>query len=95
MKLLILWILLKGNKYQGGDHFAHCTCSLVTDSQPILQPPTLYVCPNEIVTYTCYDRQIVAIDWIAEPYIKAMDPIRYVASTATHAGTWFSTNQPY
>ena len=51
--------------------------------QPILQPPTLRVCPNEIVTYTCYDRQILAIDWIAEPYITAMDPIKYIASTAT------------
>ena len=46
-------------------------------------PPTLYVCPNEIVTYTCYDRQIVAMDWIAEPYIPAYNPIKYVASTAT------------
>ena len=36
----------------------------------------------EIVTYTCYDRQIEAIDWIAEPYITAIDPIKYIASTA-------------
>ena len=46
-------------------------------------PPTLYVCPNEIVTYTCYDRQIVAMYWIAEPYITAYNPIKYAASTAT------------
>ena len=45
-------------------------------------PPTLHVCPNEIVTYTCYDRQILAIDWIPEPYITAIDPIKYIASTA-------------
>ena len=45
-------------------------------------PPTFHVCPNEIVTYTCYDREIVAIDWIAEPYITAFDPITYAASTA-------------
>ena len=51
--------------------------------EPTLMPPTLYVCPNEIVTYTCYDRQIVAMDWIAEPYIPAYNPIKYVASTAT------------
>ena len=38
--------------------------------EPTLMPPTLYVCPNEIVTYTCYDRQIVAMYWIAEPYIS-------------------------
>ena len=71
MNLFILWILLKGFH-----------SFLVTDSQPILQPPTLYVCPNEIVTYTCYDRQIVAMHWIAEPYITAFDPIKYAASTA-------------
>ena len=51
--------------------------------EPTLMPPTLYVCPNEIVTYTCYDRQIVAMYWIAEPYITAFDPITYIASTAT------------
>ena len=56
-------------------------------TQPILQPPTLHVCPNEIVTYTCYDRQILAMDWIAEPYITAIDPIKYLASTATQDGS--------
>ena len=45
-------------------------------------PPTFHVCPNEIVTYTCYDRQIVAMVWIAEPYITAFDPITYTASIA-------------
>ena len=50
--------------------------------EPTLMPPTLHVCPNEIVTYTCYDRQIVAMYWIAEPYITAFDPITYTASTA-------------
>ena len=60
-----------------------CAGTTILCEQPTLKPPTLHVCPNEIVTYTCYDRQIVAIDWIAEPYITAFDPIRYVASTAT------------
>ena len=62
--------------------YSACAGTIISCEQPILQPPTLHVCPNEIVTYTCYDRQIVAMVWIAEPYITAFDPITYTASTA-------------
>ena len=49
---------------------------------PDLQPETQYFCPNEIGKYTCHDQQILAMDLIAEPYIPAYDPIKFVASTA-------------
>ena len=62
--------------------YSACAGTIISCEQPILQPPTLHVCPNEIVTYTCYDRQIVAMVWIAEPYITAFDPITYTASIA-------------
>ena len=62
--------------------YSACAGTIILCEQPILQPPTFHVCPNEIVTYTCYDRQIEAMDWIAEPYITAFDPIKYTASTA-------------
>ena len=65
------------------NYYSACAGTTILCEQPTLKPPTLHVCPNEIVTYTCYDRQIEAIDWIAEPYITAIDPIKYIASTAT------------
>ena len=64
------------------NNYSACAGTTILCEQPTLMPPTLHVCPNEIVTYTCYDRQILAIDWIAEPYITAIDPIKYIASTA-------------
>ena len=41
--------------------YSACAGTIILCEQPILQPPTLHVCPHEIVTYTCYDRQIVAM----------------------------------
>ena len=64
------------------NYYSACAGTTILCEQPTLMPPTLHVCPNEIVTYTCYDRQILAIDRIAEPYITAIDPIKYIASTA-------------
>ena len=49
---------------------------------PDLQPGTQYFCPNEIGTYTCHDQQIIALDWTAEPYIPANDPIKFTSSFA-------------
>ena len=54
-----------------------CVCG-----EPDLQPGTLYACPNETINYTCYNQQIIAMDWIAEPYIPANDPIKFAAVVA-------------
>ena len=83
MKIIYHCLLLGEDHYQVEHaYYSACAGTIILCEQPILQPPTFHVCPNEIVTYTCYDRQIEAMDWIAGPYITAFDPIKYTASTA-------------
>ena len=35
----------------------------IDSEQPILQPLTVRVCPNDTVTYTCRDTNMTEIDW--------------------------------
>ena len=44
-------------------------------SQPILEPQSLHVCPNDSVVFTCHDKQIIYLQWVAEPYIPHGTPI--------------------
>ena len=38
--------------------------------KPTLRPASVHTCPNETVTFTCHDTQIVAIAWELDMYIK-------------------------
>ena len=40
----------------------------IDSEQPILQPLTVRVCPNDTVTYTCRDTNVTEIDWYVTPY---------------------------
>ena len=31
-----------------------------------MQPPTLSVCPNDTVTYTCHDSNVTEMDWYVD-----------------------------
>ena len=48
--------------------------------QPILEPPSLHVCPNDSVVFTCHDKQIIYLQWVAEPYIPHGSPIGCVSN---------------
>ena len=36
--------------------------------QPIVQPTSLHVCPNDTVNYTCNDSNVTEINWFTEAY---------------------------
>ena len=48
---------------------------LLLCGQPTLEPLSLYVCPNETAVFSCRDRQVRKIVWIAEPYIAKESPL--------------------
>ena len=53
-----------------GGKILHCVTLMIASvlgfvcGQLILEPGTDYYCPNETVTFTCSDNQIIAILWV-------------------------------
>ena len=74
--LLLCSKILYNNAVLNLYHFLYI-CVGVDYGLPTLGPSVLYVCSNDVVTYTCQETQVYEINWIVEPHIPRMDPIRY------------------
>ena len=49
-----------------------------------IQPAIVHSCPNETVTFTCFGRQAMIMDWIMVPYIPEVDAKSFVAALAVN-----------
>ena len=74
--LLLCSKILYNNAVLNLYHFLYI-CVGVDYGLPILHSSVHYACPNDVVTYTCQETQVYEINWIVEPHIPRMHPIRY------------------